>query len=550
MKIAFIFPFFRTKDNLLDGPPLSTPLLLGNVKKSFPDVIFEQIDLSKEMEIGVLKNKFPQKLHVQALDITSSMVFDNLSASANFTKDKQIVRRMGGNRFGGEYYIPNQDDMKKIEPYLEKIARFNGLNKFDHYFFSIYKPNEPDLAANILLAMFLKKKFPQKKIIIGGLTSFTNYFYKNINKFGFIDSLVVGRGENSIKIIIENLLKRAPIKKIYNIPVKADEGMEAPDYKSFRNLDDFRFNQKDLENIYQLNLSKKTSNKILFIPYRFSFGCFWGKCKYCSNSYYPNLYLKPIKQIIDELKRLKKLHRTKYFCFYNNNFNPNIKFTKELLREMIDNNLDIIWTDSFNLAVLDDEIIKLLKKAGCIRMDIGLTTLNNKLQKFYNNIIQDNKYLNNLKKINKQGIWTDVNIIANLPFSYSVANEIKILKKYITHIDSVTLNSYRAYHSDIVENHERYKLKIINEITTINDVQAPIYFLEKEFKGSLDKRKKIFVKNFSDWQEFFANNNIIINQKLFYLLGCLYNNYGHKNKALIKKYMLSASKQTHTFSGV
>lgn len=200
-----------------------------------------------------------------------------------------------------------------------------------------------------------------------------------------------------------------------------------------------------------------------------------------------------------------------------------------------------MWTDSFNLSVLDDELIDLLPKAGCIRTDIGLVTFNNNLQKFYNNIIQDDRYLENLEKIHRKGIWVDISMIANLPYNYSSNVDIGYLDKYHQYIDSVTLNSYRAYKSEMVLHPKKYRLNVLNENVLIENKIAPMYFIEKDFKKSLEERKMLYRKNYLDLKDFFSRNSIILNSKYYYALVCLYNHFGFKNKNKIKENIVKLS---------
>lgn len=400
------------------------------------------------------------------------------------------------------------------------------------------------MAASILLARYLKKKYPAKNIVFGGLRYFAPYFAKRISDLNFVNSLVIGLGENSTRKIINSLINNQPLNKIYKM---SGDDIEVPvklDYSSFRNLDFFRFNRNDLENIYNIKIDRSDSNQkeILFIPYKFTIGCFWAKCRYCGQSgQKPHFKTKNIKEIVNDLLELKELCDTNYFIFYNNNFNSNLDFTRKLLKAIIASKLNILWTDSFNLVVLDDEIIELLQQAGCIRMDIGISTLDKETQQFYKNILHNNKLLQRLKKIYKSGIWVDTNIIANLPKSFATKKEIEILGDYIQYIDGATLNSYRAYHSDILINFKKYKLSIVNQYAKIFKRSTPMLFMENDFCGSPDDRKKTFGQDYVTWHNFLKNHKILVNFKFIYLLGYLYRIYGHKNKTLIKEYMLKAS---------
>jgi len=49
MNFAILFPFYRSMDSPFVGPLLSTPLLLGGLRKYLPDESFDQIDINLEL---------------------------------------------------------------------------------------------------------------------------------------------------------------------------------------------------------------------------------------------------------------------------------------------------------------------------------------------------------------------------------------------------------------------------------------------------------------------------------------------------------------------
>jgi len=440
----------------------------------------------------------------------------------------------------------------QLDKFFSDIISFFNFDKYNHYFFSVYDRNHLGIKANILLAKYFKKRYKNKKIIFGGIYGFENYISEKAIKSiqtNFIDSVVVNRGENSTKKILENLLKGKRIKKVYENPVAPEDYLaNYPDFKSFKNIKYFQHSFKDFEKLYGIDLSDVKSNeKVFFIPYVFSSGCFWSKCAYCgqSGNNCNCFYYKNISQIINDLYQLKKKYKTKYFIFYNNNFNFNLNFSKKLLRAFIKNKLNILWTDSFNLSIMDKELIDLLAKAGCFRMDIGVTVVNPQIQRLYNNILQ-NKYLEHLKEISRKGIWSHINVIANLPYRYDVKKEKEIYEKYIKYINGVTLNSYRCYsHSELEQNYDKYNLlRLINEKIKLFDMEATMPFIEKDFKGGLKKRKKMFINNFLELHELFVKYKKCVNSVDLYLLGYLYNYFGFGNKNKIIKIIQKADYNT------
>ena len=389
MKIAIIFPFMRTMTSSFDGLPLSTPLLVGGIKNIIGELAdITQIDLSREMVKYTNDNEFTGTEYIAVIKEIWKIIRDN-----KMRDDNAPLYQMVDNRLKSTVYLPSEQDLDRFRPFLKKLVKVARLNEFDHYFLTVYKTIESDVISALLLARYLKAEFPQKRIIFGGLHNYTGCIRDNLENLPFIDALVIGHGELSCADIIKRLNKNQPLKKIYDISVKSEQLLGCPDFSDFRNLDLFRFSQQRLMDRFNIHTAPNDKS-VLLIPYKFTDGCFWGKCRYCASSRSgAGFSVKDIDTIVAELKSLKKTCRTDNFIFYNNNFNSGLAFTKKLLRAFIKNELNIRWTDSFNLAVFDDEILELLPRAGCIRMDIGTAVLEPKLQKFYNNILRDNRRL-------------------------------------------------------------------------------------------------------------------------------------------------------------
>jgi hypothetical protein len=527
VKIVFLFPFIN---EYFGGPvkwlPLSTSILTGYLKRHFPEIVFHQFDLEEEIKRAIETGKFmpgySEMLNQFLIDEKYKMTVEN----------KDLKK-----------------DSEKFKNFFDDLVAHVGLKDYNAYFFAVYNRNKAGIRANLLLARYLKEKYKNKKIIFGGIYGFgRNLSNSPLEQFDFIDSFIPaqGRGEIPAKEIIESLCENRNFERYYfKIPPLSQEEFrrELPDFKSFRSLKYFLRSRRELEKIYGVKLPETSQNKkIVFVPYRFSQGCFWARCAYCARSGRSSEFdSKDIKTIIQDLIELKEAYRTKYFIFFNSNFNSNLNFAKDLLKAFIKNRLDILWTDSFNLRVMDEELIDLLIRAGCFRADIGITTLNPTSQKLYNNILQENKNLENMKKMAQKGIWTHINLIANLPHQYSLTVEKTILKKYMDFIDGVTLNNYRPYpSSDLVSNYEKYNLKWVD---LRQDGEIAIPFLENDFCGTQDERRKMFSSNFEQLNSFLCSFDTLrnsINWINLYLLGYLYNALGFRQKNEIKKILNNA----------
>ncbi|MGC8727655.1 MAG: radical SAM protein [Elusimicrobiales bacterium] len=549
MKIVFIYSFLKLRDPLddTDGLPLSTPMLVSNVKDKFPKISFSQIDLNMVMR-ELAKTDMGFKLKVERFDnYIDKIISLRRKKVYSGLRIKSVKNSYADNRVPQNYFVPTETVYDKAKSILFRLDKESNLDLYDHYFLTVYKPDELDIVGMFLTAMYLKKNYPFKKIVVGGLHNFTDFLKNKLDLFPYIDSLVYGYAEGCFGEIMDDL-KRDRLKKIYKSFFSYKDILRSfPDYDSFKQLNCFRMTNDEIKKRYFLDFTPSSFQNLILIPYEFSVGCFWNKCAYCGSSgddFHQKLYMKPVSEVIRDIKEMKKRYSSDTFIFYNQNFNQTLSYAKSLLKEIIKHKLNIKWMDMFNIVNIDEEMIDLLSSAGCIRMDIGVSILNPSLQKFYGNILRDNSHLIKLKKISEKGIWTDVNIITNMPYDFKANEDIEIIKPYFKYIDSCSLNNFRLYSSsDIFKNPTRYKIKKIDEAVKVGAKIAPLSFVEKNFPFGIEKRKKIFAKNFMLWEKVLYENKIVSNLKLFPLITALYKEFSFENKNIIKKYVLNYYKR-------
>lgn len=207
---------------------------------------------------------------------------------------------------------------------------------------------------------------------------------------------------------------------------------------------------------------------------------------------------------------------------------------------MIREELNMLWTDSFNLRILNDEMIDLLREAGCFRMDVGTTCFDPYIQNLHNNVFR-NEDLEKLRRISSRGIWVHGNIIANLLYHYSVERDLEILEEYVLYMDGSNVNSYRSYpYSFLEQNYERFDLTRVSvEKDSISErgeeQRLKLPFIENEFQDSLEERKRLFENNFYSFKTFLEQKNIMVNEVHLPLLAYLYQVLGFDKKEEIRE---------------
>lgn len=150
-----------------------------------------------------------------------------------------------------------------------------------------------------------------------------------------------------------------------------------------KNLEDFGFpahDELDLK-LYRDPLQKRHPFTITFG----SRGCWWSKCIYCScPAFFEPLRKRKIENIIKELKWIVKLG-IKEIKWFDAELNCDIDWLNKLCEEMIKNKIDLTWSGNARVDNLPAETLKLMKRAGCHTLHIGVES-------------GDQKILDNIKK--------------------------------------------------------------------------------------------------------------------------------------------------------
>ncbi|MFH1790301.1 MAG: radical SAM protein [bacterium] len=105
-----------------------------------------------------------------------------------------------------------------------------------------------------------------------------------------------------------------------------------------------------------------------------TYGCPFN-CAFCNSGSY-GYKERPVEEIILELSQLKKMG-IKEICFRDFTFTANLSRVKEICEEMINSDLNFVWSCEARVSVTED-VLKLMKKAGCYLIFFGVETLNDR----------------------------------------------------------------------------------------------------------------------------------------------------------------------------
>ena len=281
----------------------------------------------------------------------------------------------------GVYYIAA---VLKDAGYDVDVLNWHSINETPEKIKEVLLEKKPDvigfsiLQANrwggIEISRIAKEIDPAVKIVFGG-PSATFLWAHFLTHFKEIDFVVVGEGEypflNLIRCIekgddaeFENIKGIAFRKK--GRPVKTEKAEE------IRDLDELPNPARYFE-FQHLVLTR---------------GC-TGKCNFCGSPRFwgGNIRSHSVGYFIEQIERLCRKGIT-HFYFSDDTFTFNKKRVIELCKKIIEKDLRITWVAISRVNFVSEEIIRWMRKAGCIQISYGVESGSEKIRKNLNKKIK------------------------------------------------------------------------------------------------------------------------------------------------------------------
>lgn len=286
----------------------------------------------------------------------------------------------------------------------------------------------------------IKKISPD--IIAYSVTTGKNKFYQELNrefksKFDFfsffggphctffpefvyeegVDAICRGEGEFPFLELVDGLEKKQDITGIKNLWVKINSKVYKNEVRNLiDDLDILPFSDRELINKYK-HYKKMHSRSVMTgrgCPYR---------CTYCFNHSYNKIYKnkgrvvrkRSIENVIKELKFIKETYTPRKFQFWDDTFNIDNKWTIDFC-DAYKKEIDIPFTITPRVNLVNEEIVKALKNAGCITVGTSIESGNEHLRnKILKRGISGKQTIDACNLFNKYGINILMGNIIGLP---------------------------------------------------------------------------------------------------------------------------------------
>ena len=213
-------------------------------------------------------------------------------------------------------------------------------------------------------------------LIVAGGPHFTLTAEDALDKIPEVDVIVRGEGEITFLELVRTFEKQGDFKHILGISYRDSEGtiIENPLRPGIEDLDSIpwpAWHLLDVGRHYQKPLDKVTP-PIPAIGVMSSRGC-PSKCTFCAAPVLNNRirWRDPV-QVVDEIEFVHDTYGYQGIWFWDDTFNLNKTHCERICHEILRRKLNIRWDAPVRIGSMDEELLKLMKKAGCISLGYGV----------------------------------------------------------------------------------------------------------------------------------------------------------------------------------
>jgi len=268
----------------------------------------------------------------------------------------------------------------------------------------------------IMVIKLLKKKKPDLMIMVGG-PHFSLSDKNALEVVDEIDVVVKREGEITSKELLDVWPNRGELKDVLGITYRDSSGkvISNPDRPFLRDLSQLPFPAWHLYDLdkYQKKIYGTEFRTIGVISAR---GC-PNQCVFCDNAAFSKsiLRLRTPKNFVDELEFLNKKYGFEGFNFWDDTLTVSKSHVLGICREIIDRGLDIKWYARARVNTVDEEVIDIMKKAGCRRISFGIESGSPRILKEIKKNITLEQARYAVKLSSEAGLIVSLNFIVNLP---------------------------------------------------------------------------------------------------------------------------------------
>ncbi len=251
------------------------------------------------------------------------------------------------------------------------------------------------------------------KLILGGPD--ITYNCENYLNTG-VDFLIIGEGEQTTLELYNAIVNNHDFSEITGIAYLENGSVQrTPPRVKMKNLSELPLPNREAIPVQKYLDTWRTNHGMSSMTVSTQRGCPYT-CKWCSTAVYGQSYRRrPAEMVASELKLLKDTYNPDSIWFVDDVFTVSHKWIKSFHKEMIKQNAIIPFECITRAERLNDEILQLLKEAGCYRIWIGAESGSQKIIDAMDRRVDVDVVKTAIQKTNSLGIETGTFIMLGYP---------------------------------------------------------------------------------------------------------------------------------------
>lgn len=368
-------------------------------------------------------------------------------------------------------------------------------------------------------------KYGLPKVVLGGPD--LTYNCENYLKAG-ADYLIIGEGEETTFELHDAIINNKDISQVNGLAYLVnDKVFKTPARIKIKELTDLPLPNRDGISIHKYLETWKTHHGQSSMTVSTQRGCPYT-CKWCSTAVYGQSYRRrPANKVAEELLMLKKKYSPDAVWFVDDVFTVSHKWLKEFHQEVIKQDAIIPFECITRAERLNDEVLQLLKEAGCYRIWIGAESGSQKIIDAMDRRVDVNVVKEAIQKTNALDMETGTFIMVGYP-----GEDLDDIEKTIQYLKDANPTHYTIT-----------KAYPIKGTSLYNEIEKDIT-IKPNWETSTDREidfKRTYNRKFYN----FAIKRVIneVNQHKEKLKGNYFNSFKLKTKATIANIGMTIFKQ-------
>jgi len=257
-----------------------------------------------------------------------------------------------------------------------------------------------------------KQVHPQAVTMLGG--SHGSFWDENaLDEYPSLDIVVRREGEAIFIELLDKLQSKTSFNNVLGITFRSKEGKitRNPERPFLEDLDSLPFPAHNLLPLETL----KRMGKVLF-PLITSRGCvYW--CDFCSTvrMFGRGYRMRSPKNVVDEMEMIHNKYDVSQVTFYDDAFTVNRDRVLKICEELHTRKLEIVWDCGTRVDMVDRELLKTMRDAGCIAVWLGVESGSETILGAMKKSIKLNQTRLAYKTAHEVGLMTIANTVLGFP---------------------------------------------------------------------------------------------------------------------------------------